>query len=64
MTGIGFFDAGRVTNSLTLDPHASTPWLTGIGFGVGISDCRVEFGYRTDAVPSSLQVFVRLNRSF
>jgi outer membrane protein assembly factor BamA len=64
LKGVGFFDAGRVTNSMALDPRAATPWLTGVGFGVGVSNCRVEFGYRTDAVPSSLQVFVRLNRSF
>jgi surface antigen-like variable number repeat protein/surface antigen Omp85-like protein len=61
---IGFFDAGRVTNTFALDPHAVAPWLKGVGFGFGVSDCRVEFGYRTDAVPSSLQVLVRLGRSF
>jgi hypothetical protein len=65
LKAIGFFDAGRVTNTTTLlDPRATTPWLKGVGFGFGISECRIEFGYRTDDIPSSLQVFIRLGRSF
>ena len=45
-------------------PRTTTPWLKGVGFGFGISECRIEFGYRTDDIPSSLQVFIRLGRSF
>lgn len=63
LKAVGFFDAGRVTNT-ALDAGTSTPWLKGVGFGIGVSEFRVEFGYRTDAIPSSLQVFVRLGRTF
>ena len=33
-----------------------TPWLKGVGFGVGVGDFRVDFGYKADEIPSSLQV--------
>jgi Omp85 superfamily domain len=56
---IGFFDAGRAAT-----PAFDAPWLKGVGWGVGIDDFRVDFGYRTDAVPSSLQVLLRFSRSF
>jgi len=35
-----------------------------VGFGVGIGDVRIDFGYRLDAVPSSLQVLLRFGRTF
>jgi outer membrane protein assembly factor BamA len=60
LKGIGFFDAGRATSLST--PNA--PWLKGVGFGVGLGDFRVDFGYKLDAVPSSLQVLVRFGRTF
>ena len=64
---LGFFDAGRTTMrqpvASLLSPAAS-PWLKGVGWGVGVGDFRVDFGYKTDAVPSSLQVLVRLGRTF
>jgi len=59
LKAIGFFDAGRAA------PRSfDAPWLKGVGWGVGIDDFRLDFGYRTDAVPSSLQVLLRFSRSF
>lgn len=57
----GFFDAGRVN---LRDTRADAPWLKGVGWGIGVSDVRIDFGYKLDAVPSSLQVLVRLGRTF
>jgi hemolysin activation/secretion protein len=57
---VGFFDAGRANLRETRD----APWLKGVGWGIGISDVRIEFGYKLDAVPSSLQVLVRFGRTF
>ncbi len=56
---IGFFDAGRVAPS-----GADAPWLKGVGFGVGVDGLRLDFGYRLNAVPSSLQVLLRFGRTF
>jgi hypothetical protein len=56
LKGIGFFDIGRVSSS--------GDWLKGVGFGIGLSDFRIDFGYRLDAVPSSLQVTLRFGRTF
>jgi hypothetical protein len=56
LRAIGFFDAGRVDRSAA--------WLKGVGWGIGIGDFRVDFGYRVDGVPSSLRVIVRLERTF
>ena len=56
-----FYDAGRTTSLFNTTP---TPWLTGTGFGVGFGDIRVEFGYRTNAIPKSLQVLVRVSPTF
>jgi hypothetical protein len=53
---IGFFDAGRV--------DSAAGWLSGVGFGVGLGDFRIDFGYKTNAVPSSLQVLLRFGRTF
>ncbi|PYR35875.1 MAG: hypothetical protein DMF93_20930 [Acidobacteria bacterium] len=59
LKAIGFFDAGRAA------PRSfDAPWLKGVGWGVGIDDFRLDFGYRTGAVPSSLQVLLRFSRSF
>ena len=57
---VGFFDAGRVTSSASAD----SPWLKGIGWGIGVGDLRIDFGYRVDAVPSSLHVLLRVDRTF
>jgi len=62
---LGFFDAGHVDfRHTTALPSASTPWLKGVGWGIGVDDMRLEFGYRLDAVPSSLQVLLRFTRTF
>ena len=65
--GIGFFDLGHTTirqNQTLAVQGAGRPWLKGVGFGVGIGDVRIDFGYRLDAVPSSLQVLLRFGRTF
>jgi hypothetical protein len=67
---LGFFDAGRVTsrqNAATrpIDLQAEPAhWLNGVGFGVALGGARIDFGYKLDAVPSSLQVLLRLGRTF
>jgi Surface antigen variable number repeat/Omp85 superfamily domain len=65
---LGFFDTGRVT---LLDPvrpvDAQAPaavWLNGVGFGIAAGGVRLDFGYKLDAVPSSLQVLLRFGRTF
>jgi len=60
LKAIGFFDAGRV-GSIT---GASPPWMKGVGFGFAVDAVRIDFGYRTDAVPSSLKVLLRFDRTF
>jgi hypothetical protein len=57
----GFYDAGRVTSPFE---GSTGKWLQGLGFGFGLSSLRVEFGYRANDVPSSLQVLIRLGPSF
>jgi len=59
---VGFFDAGRVSNRLSAGVDA--PWLKGIGFGLAVGGARLDFGYKLDAIPSSLQVTLRLGRTF
>jgi hypothetical protein len=67
LRAIGFFDAGRSTvrpsQGLAL-PAAGMPWLKGVGWGIGVGDFRVDFGYKVAEIPSSLQVTVRLGRTF
>jgi hypothetical protein len=53
---LGFFDSGRA--------GSQAPWLNGVGFGLAVADFRVDFGYRTDDVPGSLQVTLRLSKTF
>ena len=60
LTAIGFFDAGRV-RPLSGGP---SPWLKGVGWGIGLGGMRIDFGYRTDAIPSSLEVLLRFDRTF
>jgi hemolysin activation/secretion protein len=65
---LGFFDAGRVTlrdrGSLVDAQAGGTSWLKGVGFGIAAGGVRLDFGYKLDAVPSSLQVLLRLGRTF
>jgi hypothetical protein len=58
----GFYDVGRVSPLST--STASAPWLNGVGWGIGIGDVRVDFGYKANDIPGSLQVLVRLGRGF
>ena len=64
---LGFFDAGRVTvrpPPLRAAPASDAPWLKGVGFGLAIGGARIDFGYKLDAIPSSLQVLLRFGRTF
>ena len=56
----GLFDAGRVTSPTGVD----APWLKGVGVGLGAGGVRVDFGYKLDNVPRSLQVTLRFGRTF
>ena len=56
LKAVGFFDAGRA--------NTNAPWLKGVGWGIGLSDVRVDFGYKVDAIPNSLRVVVRVGRTF
>jgi len=56
-----FYDAGRIVDPL---PNQRSDWLQGTGVGVQAGIVRVEFGYRLDAIPKSLQVLVRLSPTF
>jgi hypothetical protein len=58
---VGFFDAGRVWDPLA---GSRDDWLKGIGGGFEIGEFRVEFGYRLDDIPKSLQVLLRFGPTF
>lgn len=61
LRAIGFMDIGKATfRQDTVQRDA----LKGVGFGVGIGDCRLDFGYKLNAIPSSLQVTLRFVRTF
>jgi hypothetical protein len=67
--GIGFLDFGRASigenrTALLGSPPIERPWLKGVGFGIGLGDCRLDFGYKLDDVPGSLQVLLRFGRTF
>jgi len=66
LKAVGFFDTGRaaVRQMPGLPPPVDAPWLKGVGFGVGIGDFRVDFGYKVSDIPSSLRVNVRFGRTF
>jgi hypothetical protein len=67
LKAIGFFDAGRATLRPTQGiglPGASTPWLKGVGWGIGVGGFRVDFGYRVAEIPSSLRVAIRFGQTF
>jgi hypothetical protein len=62
---IGFFDTGRASDPNPLfNPATNGRWLNGIGFGFGFGGLRVDFGYKLDDIPSSLQVLLRFGRTF
>ena len=67
LKAIGFFDAGRATLRPTPGvflPGAGTPWLKGVGWGIGVGGFRVDFGYKVAEIPSSLRVTLRFGRTF
>jgi hypothetical protein len=57
----GFYDAGRISGPLN---GSTTDWLTGIGGGFSVAAVRVEFGFRTNDIPHSRQILVRLGPTF
>jgi Surface antigen variable number repeat/Omp85 superfamily domain len=59
LRGIGFLDLGRASTAST-----NPEWLKGVGFGVGLGGFRIDFGYKLDDVPDSLQVTLRFVRTF
>jgi hypothetical protein len=60
---IGFLDVGRVYRPIeSLNP--TDEWLKGVGLGLAVGDLRVDFGWRADDVPDSLQVLVRFGPTF
>jgi hypothetical protein len=65
---VGFFDAGHASyRNVVFIPELAPRdigWLKGVGFGVAIAGARIDFGYKLDAIPSSLQVTLRLGRTF
>ncbi|MGH9312109.1 MAG: BamA/TamA family outer membrane protein [Vicinamibacterales bacterium] len=58
---VAFFDAGRVWQPIA---GSRDDWLKGIGGGFEIGEFRVEFGWRLDDIPKSLQVLVRFGPTF
>lgn len=57
IAGVAFIDAGRVYRPA----GASTDdWLKGVGLGLELGGARVDFGWRLDDIPDSLQVLFRL----
>lgn len=64
---VAFLDAGRVTSRLpqsALPPGADAPWMKGVGWGIGLGDFRIDFGYKLDTLPSFPQVLLRFGRTF
>jgi hypothetical protein len=61
---IGFLDVGRVYRPVTGIATSSGEWLTGLGVGLGIGDLRIDFGWRADDIPRSLQIIARFGPTF
>jgi hypothetical protein len=58
---IGFYDVGRATfRASPTDPD----WMNGVGFGIGMGDLRLDFGYKLHDIPSSFQFLMRFVRTF
>jgi outer membrane protein insertion porin family len=58
---IAFYDAGRVHDPID---GSRSDWLRGTGLGLQAGPVRVEFGFRTDAIPRSRQILVRVSPTF
>lgn len=61
LAGLAFIDAGRVYGPVGASSDA---WLKGVGVGLEVGGARLEFGWRLDDIPSSLQVLFRLGPTF
>jgi hypothetical protein len=61
LAGVAFVDAGRVYRPLA---GSTEEWLKGIGVGLEMGDVRLEFGWRLNDIPGSLQVLFRLGPTF
>jgi hemolysin activation/secretion protein len=61
LAGIAFIDAGRVYRRIA---GSTEEWLKGVGVGLELGDARIEFGWRLDDIPGSLQVLFRLGPTF
>lgn len=61
LAGLAFVDAGRVYRSLE---GSTEEWLKGVGVGLEMGDARIEFGWRLNDIPGSLQVLFRLGPTF
>lgn len=62
VSGLVLVDAGRVYRPRTGSAEA---WMRGVGVGLQFGrESRLEFGWRLDDIPQSLQVLFRLNRPF
>jgi hypothetical protein len=61
LAGLAFVDAGRVYRPLA---GSTEEWLKGVGVGLEMGDARLEFGWRLNDIPGSLQVLFRLGRTF
>lgn len=59
--GLVFLDLGRVYDPL---PGSTGEWLKGVGVGLDMGGSRLEFGWRLDDIPRSLQVLFRLGPTF
>jgi hypothetical protein len=61
LAGLAFIDAGRVYRPLA---GSTDEWLKGVGVGLEMGDVRLEFGWRLNDIPGSLQVLFRLGPTF
>jgi hypothetical protein len=62
LAGLAFVDAGRVYRPLA---GSTEEWLKGVGVGLEMgNDVRLEFGWRLNDIPGSLQVLFRLGPTF
>jgi hypothetical protein len=62
LAGLVFLDAGRVYRP---HPGSADNWMRGVGVGLEFGDGpRLEFGWRLDDIPRSLQVLFRLRPTF
>jgi hypothetical protein len=69
LSGLAFADVGRVYGARPVTPGdpAAEPgdWMSGVGVGLEFEGgARLEFGWRTNDIPSSLQVLFRLRPPF